>query len=558
MKTFNLIALLLLTTALLCHAQKHQVIVQLSEGESIEFLTSKLYTNKTNSQIASITPVKQLSKNLNIWLVETSGIAGNKQQTLTQLERNPKIKIAEFNELVSYRTPQTIPNDALYEAQWQYNNKGELQGITDADIDAPKAWNITTGGLTATNDEIVVAVIDGGIDLNHADLINNLWTNTNEIPENNIDDDFNGYVDDFYGWNFNDSIPDVGNAGYGHWHGTPVAGIIGAEGNNVKGVCGINWQVKIMNIVANQDVADVIAAYDYVLTMRKRYNQSNGSQGAFVVATNASLGINGGKPSDHPLWCAMYNALGEVGILSVGATANNSYDVDLRGDLPTTCSSDFLISVTNTNRRDELDFAAFGKRHIDLSAPGSDVFTVNNYGDYGNFGGTSSAAPHVAGTIALLYALPSISFMDAVYQNPSAAALLIKDCILNGTDPVFDLSNKTVSGGRLNIYKSLCNLQKYYTTNGCAENLETAIEILEVFPNPATGMVQIVFEQNGTNFLNARLFSATGQLVQQQYLKKIDSEIHQLTFSLTNLQKGIYYLMIHTKTDVISEKIIVQ
>jgi len=254
----------------------------------------------------------------------------------------------------------------------------------------------------------------------------------------------------------------------------------------------------------------------------------------------------------------MYNALGEAGILSVGATANNLFNVDERGDLPTTCSSDFLISVTNTNRRDQLDFAAYGKRHIDLSAPGSEVFTVNNYGDYGSFGGTSSAAPHVAGTIALLYASPLLSFMDAVHQNPAAAALLIKDCILNGTDPLFDLNNKTVSGGRLNIYKSLCNLQNYYGANTCQEDLETTIEILHVAPNPATEIVQIAFQKNGSSFLKARLFNATGQLVQQQYLYNIDSGIHQLTFPVASLQKGIYYLMIHGKNDVLSEKIIVK
>jgi len=180
-----------------------------------------------------------------------------------------------------------------------------------------------------------------------------------------------------------------------------------------------------MNIVANQTVADVIAAYDYVLTMRKRYNESNGERGAFVVATNASLGINNGKPSDHPLWCAMYNALGEAGVLSVGATANRTVDVDVRGDLPTTCTSNFLISVTNTNRQDELDGAAYGKKHIDLSAPGSGAFTLNNYGDYSQFGGTSAAAPHVAGAIALLYSAPALAFMDAVHQNPSATALLV-------------------------------------------------------------------------------------------------------------------------------------
>lgn len=545
---------ILLTTALLSQAQSQQIILQLEKDITI----TQLNTSKTNLLTEVIRPIKQLSQNLNIWLVEIPNSTSDKKQRLITLKNTPQVKAVQFNEKVSYRNNKNTPNDALYEAQWQYNNKGEFQGLTDADIDAPKAWDITTGGLTATGDEIVVAIIDGGIGLNHPDLINNIWTNPSEIPDNHIDDDANGYIDDFYGWNFNESIADVSNDGYGHWHGTPVAGIIGAEGNNSTGVCGVNWQVKIMNILANDSVSSVIAAYDYVLTMRKRYNQSDGMKGAFVVATNASLGINGGQPSDHPLWCAMYNALGEVGILSVGATANAPFDVDVRGDLPTTCTSDFLISVTNTNRRDELESAAFGKTHIDLSAPGSETLTVNNYGDYGNFGGTSAAAPHVAGTIALLYSTPTITFMEAVLEDPAASALLVKDFIIRGTDPVFDLNNKTVSGGRLNVYKSLCNLENYFGSNLCSEDNATTIRTLHVAPNPSTNIVQVAIEQQGSSSLKARLFNAAGQVIQQQFLKKIDSEIHQLTFPVANLQSGIYYLMIHANNEVLSEKILVE
>jgi len=116
---------------------------------------------------------------------------------LTDLQNHPQIKTAQLNEKVQLRN---VPNDFRFTDQWQYNNKGENFGITDADIDAPKAWQKTTGGLTANRDEIVVAVIDGGVDPNHPDLINNLWTNAHEIPDNKIDDDKNGYVDDYYGW----------------------------------------------------------------------------------------------------------------------------------------------------------------------------------------------------------------------------------------------------------------------------------------------------------------------------------------------------------------------
>jgi len=164
MKNNILITLLLLSTWTI-QAQSNQIILQLEE----HIKKSYFKTNKSHTSFRSLTSVKQLSKNLNIWLVETSAI--NKQQALAELLKHPEIKAAQLNQAVIYRTQ---PNDPLFEAQWQYNNKGEFDGLTDADIDAPKVWNITTGGLTATNDEIVVAIIDGGINLNHPDLINNI------------------------------------------------------------------------------------------------------------------------------------------------------------------------------------------------------------------------------------------------------------------------------------------------------------------------------------------------------------------------------------------------
>ena len=194
------------------------------------------------------------------------------------------VMMCQLNHIIDQRV--TVPNDPQYNQQWQYDNDGSNGGTVNADIDAPEAWDITTGGLTATGDTIVVCVIDDGIDVNHSDFGDNLWVNYAEIPNNNIDDDNNGFVDDYLGWNADDNNDDIGNSNGSH--GTPVAGIVGAKGNNGIGVAGVNWDVKLMIVPGGGNEAQALAAYDYPYTMRKIYNQTNGAQGAFVVSTNAS------------------------------------------------------------------------------------------------------------------------------------------------------------------------------------------------------------------------------------------------------------------------------
>jgi len=301
-----------------------------------------------------------------------------------------------------------------------------------------------------------------------------------------------------------------------------------------------------MNLVA-KTVVDVIAAYNYILEMRKLYDSTNGEQGAFIVVTNASLGINEGKPSDYPIWCTMYDALGAEGILNVASTTNNDIDVDLKGDIPTTCSSNYLISVTNTNEKDQLINAAYGKTHIDLGAPGSNVYTTTNNGSYSIVSGTSAASPHVAGAIALLYSVPNQLFMNAVHQNPAETALLVKDCILNGTDPVFDLQYKTVTGGRLNLYNSLCALQNSYHANTCVEIQQTSLAINETFFRADVEEFILSFHLKGDTYLKARVFNSMGQLIQQKYLKHINTGMHQLSFSLQHQPHGVYYLLLNGK-----------
>ena len=365
------------------------------------------------------------------------------------------IQLAQANHKIAERI---VPNDPSFSQQWFHND------ASDNDIDTPEAWDITTGGLTAFGDEIVVCVVEGGgAKWDQEDIVANHWTNTNEIAGNGIDDDNNGYIDDVNGWNttsFNDVIA-TGN------HGTQVSSMIGAKGDNALGITGVNWNVKIMQVdMGGVTEANVIAAYTYPLKMRRLYNQTGGAQGAFVVATNSSWGTDNGQPSQAPLWCAMYDTLGVAGILSCGATANNNVNVDVVGDLPTACPSEYLIAVTATNSSDVRTFSGYGTTAIDLGAPGEAVYLAGNT-NYGNTSGTSFASPCVAGGVALLYSAPCTSLMSIANADPATGAQLIRDYIFNGVDLVSNLSTEVATGGRMNVKNSLDLLLNECSNGGC-------------------------------------------------------------------------------------------
>ena len=236
---------------------------------------------------------------------------------------------------------RAIPNDDRFDELWNF-----VPSPVGADVSAVKAWDIARGNFSGR--ETVVAVIDGGVDIEHEDLADNIWNNQQEIPGNNVDDDNNGYVDDINGWNVYRNMGQIEKDN----HGTHVAGIIGAKGNNQIGVTGINWKTKIMGISgASGDTITVLKAYNYVLKQKKLYLESNGSKGANIVATNSSFGIDYAdcNSTEYTLWNDVYEELGKVGILNVVATINNEVNVDVEGDVPSGCDSEYVISVTNTN-----------------------------------------------------------------------------------------------------------------------------------------------------------------------------------------------------------------
>lgn len=448
-----------LNAQLLDHRQG-EVIVQLgADVDAKAWLTSK----------AEFTGYRPLGRALNAYLVTYDFNLHEEANLRNRYWPDPAVVAWQRNHFVS---PRARPNDTRYNDQWQLRNTGQIGGVVGADHNVEPAWDITTGGVTANGDTIVIAILDDGVDVDHEDLVGNLWRNHDEIPGNGIDDDNNGYIDDYHGWNTSGGGPGNGNvdAGEGN-HGTPVAGIIGAVGNNAKGVAGTNWSVKMMIIKNNfaTSEAEVLQAYSYVLEQRLRYDATDGEEGAYVVATNSSWGRNYGQVEDSPIWCSIYDQLGAAGILNAGATANLNINVEEEGDLPTNCTSPYLIGVTNLNTFDvKVVSAGYGNKSIDLGAYGEDAYTTVVGNGYGRFVGTSSATPGVAGAIALLYATPCDAFGELLRADPEAAALRVRQAILSNVRPNASLSGITVTNGRLDVAAAMNGLRAGLSTNGIA------------------------------------------------------------------------------------------
>lgn len=428
------------------------------DNEYIVMLHSGQRAEQVTATFDGLLPVRCLSPRMNIWLLSKNN-AVSPERMLELLKAHPAVKIAQFNHVVQNRS--VIPDDTRFTQQWSMLNTGQNSGVVGADIEATEAWSVNSDNVTSAGDTVVIAVIDGKFDLAHEDL--NFFINYNEIEGNNIDDDGNGYIDDVQGWNAYDNNGDVTGGIFSASHGTHVCGIAAAKGNNALGVAGVCWGAKLLPIAGSgSDEATVVSAYNYAREMRILYDSTNGTKGAYVVVTNSSFGVDEGNPVNYPLWCAMYDSMGKAGILSACATANDNANVDIVHDIPTECPSQWVIGVTNTTRNDARNGgAAYGALNVDVGAPGTGIHSTIPANDYGDKTGTSMATPHVAGSIAAMYAAACPALINAYKEKPDSIALIIRQYLLESAEWISALNNITATDGRLNLYRAITSLRRF-------------------------------------------------------------------------------------------------
>jgi len=384
----------------------------------------------------------------------------------------PDVEYAETNGLS--QTACVIPNDIDFGKQWALENTGQTGGKVDSDIDAADAWDIVTG-----SSDIVIAVIDSGIDYTHPDLEDNIWSNTDEIPDNGIDDDGNGFVDDVIGWDWwnddNDPLDDMG-------HGTSCAGIAGAVGNNGIGGAGVCWDCNIMPLKIMNDTGwtyfiDIASSIEYAA-----------DNGADVISM--SLRIYDNKTY---IYDAVNYAYGK-GVVLVGGVGNENIS-----DKAYPAAYDNVIAVGGTDHNDsrmyfycEVCQQYHGSNYgpwVDVAAPAVDVFsTMPTYHVWFNDifeleqnydimpGGTSFATPHVSGVAALMLSKYST-------LSPDKVKLRIRKHV----DPYY--SDEYIGTGRINAHLAIKNSKSkvsyerdlvFFEKNKFLSNF--LINTLDVFP----------------------------------------------------------------------------
>lgn len=413
-----------------------EVLVRFKSGVSLAEIRKlvRMNNDRLEDEIESVKGLVSIDDLDNADPAEVARTYGEMTDLVAYAEPNFEIRLSDPEQIPDGRDlllrehADTLPNDPQFAEQWALNNLGQNGGKAKADIAALKAWLQTQG-----SQEVVVAVLDSGVDYSHKDLVSNMWFRPDHVPQ--YTDDELGTFDDVKGFdaNINASDPMDDNG-----HGTHCAGIIGAEGNNGEGIAGINWNVQIMPLKflgrgGFGTTKNAIEAINYAIDRKQK--------GVNVRVINASWGSTSrSKALEDAI-----RAAGEQGILFVAAAGNNAGDNDKRPHWPSNYDLPNVISVAALDRSDVLaSFSNFGIKTVHIAAPGRDILSTWLNNDYREASGTSMAAPQVSGVAALILA-----------NEPDLSVEKLRDRILKSVDKIDSLTGKIENGGRLNAAKAL-------------------------------------------------------------------------------------------------------
>ncbi|PKM52330.1 MAG: hypothetical protein CVV02_02890 [Firmicutes bacterium HGW-Firmicutes-7] len=354
---------------------------------------------------------KKFKSNIEVVMIEDHTSV---EEVIAELQKNESVEYAEPDYWCEIAAQV---DDPFYSLQWG------LENDSDFDIDAEAAWDISMG-----SQEVIIAVIDEGVDIYHPDLSDNIWINTKEIPNDGIDNDGNGYIDDIHGWDFHNDDASVYDVG-GDYHGTHVAGIIAAKGDNGIGTIGVAPNVKIMPLKfagpSGGYVSDAIAAIEYAKKMGAKIANNSWGIGYYSEALRQSI--------DN------YNGV------FVAVAGNYALDIEQSPYYPASYECGNIISVAAVDRTGNLSsFSNYGHYSVDVVAPGNYIYSTLPGGIYEYGGGTSMAAPHVSGVAGLLLS-----------ANPSLSPIEIVDIIKESTVPYPSLEGKVATGGLINAHQAL-------------------------------------------------------------------------------------------------------
>lgn len=344
---------------------------------------------------------------------------------VSRYRNNPAVDFIEPNWIVH---ADLAPNDPLFPQQWSLSNSGQTGGTQGADVAAVPAWDVSTG-----SPDIVIAIIDTGVDTTHPDLAENIWSNPGEIPGNGVDDDGNGLVDDVHGYDFfnldADPMDDNG-------HGTHVAGIAAARGDDGVGIAGVAWRARILPLkfLGPDGTGPISAAIDCIeYAISKGARILNNSWGGYDFSAALELAIQHAN---------------DAGALFVAAAGNDAESLDSFAHYPASFREPNVIPVAATDERDQLaPFSNYGLTSVPIAAPGTNILSSFAGGGYQELSGTSMSTPLVSGALALLES-----------RFPALTAAQAKSILIHSADPVPGLAGLLASGGRLNVARMLGGL----------------------------------------------------------------------------------------------------